>query len=278
LIHLNGYAHGALAWTAPVLMAGHDCRVAAWEAVRRTPPPIQWSEYVERVRAGLQSAEMVVAPTRALLHDLQHHHGPLPRSRVIAHGRDLASFGPGHKEPFILSSGGVCDETKNIAVLAAAASRLIWPVLVAGECTHTGGVDGKLDPLIQTGPLPREELAEFYGRASIYALPALYEPFGLAVLEAALSGCALVLSDLPSLRENWEGAALFVPAAEADAWGTVLNELAQQPDRRRSLGAQAQARARYFTPERLATRYLAAYAALRRQTKTNRGAARELVA
>ena len=29
--------------------------------------------------------------------------------------------------------------------------------------------------------------------ASVYVLPAKYEPFGLSVLEAALSGCALVL-------------------------------------------------------------------------------------
>ena len=35
-------------------------------------------------------------------------------------------------------------------------------------------------------------------------LPARYEPFGLSILEAALSGCALVLGDLPSLRELWD--------------------------------------------------------------------------
>ena len=42
-------------------------------------------------------------------------------------------------------------------------------------------------------------------RASIYALPARYEPFGLSILEAALSGAALVLGDIPSLREVWGG-------------------------------------------------------------------------
>ena len=38
-----------------------------------------------------------------------------------------------------------------------------------------------------------------------------YEPFGLAVLEAAQAGCALVLSDIPTFRELWDGAAMFVP-------------------------------------------------------------------
>ena len=61
------------------------------------------------------------------------------------------------------------------------------------------------------GRLSAGELADWYARAAIYALPARYEPFGLSALEAALSGCALVLGDIPSLREIWGDAALFVP-------------------------------------------------------------------
>jgi hypothetical protein len=61
------------------------------------------------------------------------------------------------------------------------------------------------------GELPRDALAARAGAASIYALPARYEPFGLSVLEAALSGCALVLGDIASLRETWGDAAVYVP-------------------------------------------------------------------
>ena len=43
---------------------------------------------------------------------------------------------------------------------------------------------------------------------------ARYEPFGLAVLEAAQAGCALVLSDIPTFRELWNGAAQFVPPGD----------------------------------------------------------------
>ena len=48
-------------------------------------------------------------------------------------------------------------------------------------------------------------------RCPIFVSAARYEPFGLAVLEAAQAGCALVLSDIPTFRELWDGAALFVP-------------------------------------------------------------------
>ena len=63
------------------------------------------------------------------------------------------------------------------------------------------------------------------GRAAIYALPARYEPFGLSILEAALSGCALVIGDIPSLREIWADAALFVPSDGHDAPLAHVGEL-----------------------------------------------------
>src|SRR5688572_6052780 len=39
LIHLNGYAHGALAWHAPVLIVGHSCVPSWWKAVKREQIP-----------------------------------------------------------------------------------------------------------------------------------------------------------------------------------------------------------------------------------------------
>ena len=52
-------------------------------------------------------------------------------------------------------------------------------------------------------------------RAAIFVSSSVYEPFGLAVLEAAGSGAALVLSDIPTFRELWDEAALFAPPGDA---------------------------------------------------------------
>ena len=65
------------------------------------------------------------------------------------------------------------------------------------------------------GRLDERRWPSGWPRAAIYALPARYEPFGLSALEAALSGCALVLGDIPSLREVWGDAAVFVPPDDA---------------------------------------------------------------
>jgi glycosyltransferase involved in cell wall biosynthesis len=84
-------------------------------------------------------------------------------------------------------------------------------------------------------------------RAAIFFSPALYEPFGLAVLEAAANGCALVLSDIPTFRELWTGAAVFVAARDAAGFAAAINRLADDPAEREALGRCAAARAQDFT-------------------------------
>jgi glycosyltransferase involved in cell wall biosynthesis len=109
------------------------------------------------------------------------------------------------------------------------------------------------------GRLGSGELAGWYARASIYALPARYEPFGLSALEAALSGCALALGEIPSLREVWGDAAVFVPPEDPSALETALRELIADPDRRQSMADAAGERAMRYTPPRMAEQYFATY-------------------
>ena len=86
-------------------------------------------------------------------------------------------------------------------------------------------------------------MADAYAAAAIYALPARYEPFGLSVLEAAQHGCALVLGDIDSLRENWDGAALFVDPDDAGALAASWARLAAHPTRAGRAGRAGRARA-----------------------------------
>ncbi len=263
LVHLNDYAHGALPFEAPVVVVGHSCVCSWFEAVRGTPPPPSFDRYRREVARGLAAADAVVAPTRWMLSALDRHHG-LPRGgRVVANGRSARRFPPApEKEPFILCAGRLWDEAKNAATLDAIAGELPWPVLLAGEDGHPDPAHrGRAAPrhARPLGQLSPSALASFYGRASIYALPARYEPFGLSVLEAALAGCALVLGDLPSLREVWNGAALFVDPDSPRLLAAMLRGLVDRPDLRAELSARAMARAHALSPERMAAGYLAVY-------------------
>lgn len=262
VVHLNDYAHGALPFAAPRLVVSHSCVCSWFEAVRHAPPPPSFDRYRAEVARGLAGADLVVAPTRFMLQALERHYGPLARSRVIPNGRSTPCYRPGEKEPFILCAGRLWDEAKNARLLDDAAAGLPWPVFLAGEEVHPDPAHGGAAPPRHAQPLghlPPEAMACFFQRASIYALPARYEPFGLSVLEAGLAGCALVLGDTPSLREVWGGAALFVDPDSPEMLRKLLAGLVDDPDRRAMLGALARGRALTYTPGRMAEGYVAAY-------------------
>jgi glycosyltransferase involved in cell wall biosynthesis len=259
LIHLNGYMHGSLPWTAPKLMVGHSCVLSWWRAVKGEAAPEPWNRYAREVAAGLAAADLVVAPSLAMLGALAENYGTLPRTRVILNGRDPKLFKPAAKEPIIFSAGRLWDEAKNLQALERVAPRLPWPVFVAGENHHPDGGEVRPHHTRLLGRLSQRALAAWLGRAAIYCLPARYEPFGLSVLEAALSGCTLVLGDIPSLREIWRHRAVFVPPDDPEALEEALSRLIADPDRRASLAAGSRARALQLTSERMVEAYLAAY-------------------
>ena len=255
LVHLNGFAHGALAWQAPVLVVGHSCVLSWWKAVEGGPAPARLGPYRELVRAGLRGADLLVAPTRAFLHQLEQLYAPACERRVIPNGR--RPIAPLRKQPFVLAAGRAWDEAKNLGALDRVAARVPWPVLIAG-----GGGDTGFRHARSLGVIEREELGRLLGRASVFAAPARYEPFGLGVLEAASAGCALVLGDIPSLRELWSGAARFVDPADEDAIAAALAEVIADERLRADLAGRARVRARLYTPERMAGGYQAAYQSL----------------
>jgi glycosyltransferase involved in cell wall biosynthesis len=259
IVHLNSYVYGALSWRRPTLVVGHSCVLSWWEAVKGEPAPQKWKRYQHEVVRGLHAADIVLAPTQAMLDTLKRHYGCFTRGRVVPNGRDSGRFPPGAKEPFILTVGRLWDEAKNVATLDKIATSLDWPVCVAGEDRHPSGGQVHYRAVREIGRLNPPELAHWLARAAIYALPARYEPFGLSVLEAGLAGCALVLGDIPSLRELWDDAAVFLAPDDAEGLAMTLQVLSQDSDYLADLAARARIRARQYTPQRMLMGYLAAY-------------------
>jgi glycogen synthase len=253
VVHLNAYAHGAAPFRAPKLVVGHSCVLSWWRAVQGAEAPDDWRRYRDVVTAGLHGADAVVAPTCWMLDELERLYGPLPARRAVIHNGSSASPAGGPKEPFVLAAGRFWDRAKNLAVLDAAAVGLGHPVLVAGE-TPDGFRSTAVRPL---GRLDREQLADVRSRAAVFAAPALYEPFGLGVLEAALSGCSLVLGDIPSLRELWDGAARFVDPREPEGLRAALRTALLTP-------RLAVARAERYSLEAMAAGYESLYVDLAR--------------
>jgi glycosyltransferase involved in cell wall biosynthesis len=216
VVHLNGYAHGAAPFGAPTLVSGHSCVLSWWRAVKGSEAPPEWDRYREVVRCGLQRADAVTAPSAFMLGELDDLYGPLSAPvRVIHNGSDASLRWP-PKERLVLAAGRMCDEAKNLAALEAAAPAVRAPVVIAGDGSSLGHLRPDRLDLLRT-------------RAAVFAAPARYEPFGLAILEAARAGCSLVLGDIPSLRELWDGTARFVEPDDPVALAAAINEALDEP-------------------------------------------------
>jgi glycosyltransferase involved in cell wall biosynthesis len=260
LIHLNNFCQGHLPWGTPVVMVVHSCVLSWWQGVKGQPAPAEWDAYRRRVGQGLQAADLVVAPSLAMLQQAQDLYGPFRRSQVIYNGRQSQWFGYQVKEPFILGMGRIWDEAKNLHLLAQLAPRLPWPVYLAGEARHpVTGQQQQWPNVHLLGHLGPPELRDLLARAAIFVLPARYEPFGLSALEAALSGCALVLSPLPSLQEIWGQAATYADPREPDALIRVLESLCQDEFRRNIMGFRAIRQGLQYSARQMAHEYLQAY-------------------
>jgi glycosyltransferase involved in cell wall biosynthesis len=259
IVHLNGYVHAALAWPCPVVLVAHSCVLSWWSAVKKTAPPPSYEEYRRRVAAGLSAADVVIAPTAAMLDTLRTNYDFFGAGIVMPNARDAQNFAPREKQDSIFAAGRLWDEAKNLAALKAAAPHVAWPIEVAGDSIHPNGRELQFEHVQSLGRLSSEQLAERLATSAIYALPARYEPFGLSALEAALSGCALVLGDIRSLREVWGDAAMFVPPDDYVALAETLNALIADPSMRADYAQRARNRAANFSPARMAEGYRRAY-------------------
>jgi glycosyltransferase involved in cell wall biosynthesis len=135
-------------------------------------------------------------------------------------------------------------------------------VLAAGALTGPNGERASLQHARPLGRLPAAEVAGHLARSPIFASAALYEPFGLSVLEGAQAGCALVLSDIPTFRELWEGAAVFVAPHDAGGFAESCNRLLADPALAERMGRSARARAARYTVEAMTSRTLEIYRGL----------------
>jgi glycogen synthase len=278
VVHLNQMAYTSLAdFKAPVLVVVHSDVCSWFQEVLGTPAPQEWTTYVRAVRSGLEAASIVVAPTRYQA-DLVRKHFGRSVDRVIHNGADIPADRPqgSHGEPLILTSGRAWDPAKGIEILDRALGLLASPAPPAhllGALEGPGSERFSAGRLVPHGHLPAADASRWMRDATIYVSPSLYEPFGLAPLEAALNGCALVLSDIGSFRELWDECALFFPKGNPRALADSLSCLLDEPGRVRELANRAAERARgMYSAERFTAEYLQLYTMVTRGGRGSRRA------
>jgi len=210
LLHFNNFVKSGRMWDVPVVTVFHSCVQTWWQAVNGENVPQEWNDYLELVEDSLNSSDLVIFPTEAIRNAAWAAHRIYTESLVVHNCRELAITGKAKKEKIILCTGRIWDEAKNLSLLCSLADQLPWPIYVAGATMKPNSSEKmELNNVRFLGKLNTEEMNYWLERTEIYVNPTLYEPFGLAVLEAAKARCALVLSNLETLTEVWGENALY---------------------------------------------------------------------
>jgi glycosyltransferase involved in cell wall biosynthesis len=248
------------AFDQPCVAVQHSCVATWWEAVKgtRLQDDFRWRR--DLTEAGLKLADAVVAPSNAFAAATTRTYG-VP-ALAVHNGRTPRKLRPLPQGDFVFTAARLWDAGKNVAVLDRAAAMIDAPVQAAGPTRGPNGASVTLDKVVTLGELSETKLAGVLAAKPIFASAALYEPFGLSVLEAAQSGCALVLSDIPTHREMWGGAAAFVDPRDGAGFAEAIGQLLRDRAKRERLGNRAATRARHYSPERMARSMAQIYVSL----------------
>ena len=202
--------------------------------------------YRDEVAAGLAAANAVIAPTQALLDVLEEIYRIELRGLVIRNGIDPKPFIVRDKVGQILSVGRVWDDARTFALLDFIAPEVAWPILIAGDAASpVSNRRSSFAHLRLLGKLNHSAVCQEMSRTAIYAAPAWYEPFGLAVLGAALSRC-VDIGGYPD-RELWRDAAILIEPSDARCWKAAFSKMLDDGPAR---GAGEAARKRALTLNR----------------------------
>lgn len=120
-----------------------------------------------------------------------------------------------------------------------------WHLHIAGDGVERNAVAALLAPfegaVTFLGACDADAMQRAYQTASILFWPGVNEAFGLTYLEAQAAGIPVVAQDRPGVREVLAPGIHPSPDAGPSALATQLNALINDPEARKSAGAQARA-------------------------------------
>ena len=258
LLHLNAPAQAAhLKTDLPRIVVSHSCMPSWWYIVRGGQLPEDWEWRQRENRQGFEAANATIVPSGAHADILTECYGRIAGLEVVHNGIGAVLHGQ-EKESFAFAAGRWWDEGKNGRIFNGIDNALGWPLVLAGAKVgpsgETAGYAGET-----LGDMPHHRVMEFMRRAAVVVSPSLYEPFGLAVLEAARAGAAVAVANIPTYRELWRDAVLYFDPRDPRTLREALSRLAGDPALRQAMGDRALAASRRYTPSRQAEAMLAIY-------------------
>ena len=105
-----------------------------------------------------------------------------------------------------------------------------YQLVITGEKKGTynkllikAGKNCLIDDIVFTGFIPEEEMPMMISAASLFVFPSLYEGFGIPLLEAMACGTPLLVSNVSSIPEVVESAALLFDPYDINEMANAIN-------------------------------------------------------
>lgn len=276
VVHATGLAIPPVAGSALVSTV-HDLAVEHMPEV----VPVPWRQIYRRgLKRTLDESKVICAVSEATRQGIIDGHGVDPdRILVTPEAPNVTPAGPadddvfkriGLEGPYVLNVGTVEPRKNQVRLVKAfvdAGPHLAGHTLVLAGIPGWGQeeVEKAIEKLkvthrvILTGKVTNLELASLYSRAAIFALPSLYEGFGIPLVEAMAFGIPSVAGATPALAELAGDAALLADPRDANALAQALEQLASDEALRTRLSAASTARAARYTWAETARLTLSAY-------------------
>lgn len=208
------------------------------------PSGVVGRQVVERL--GVEQDRVVVVPEGV-------------SERVAPTGATSTGSSPGR--PYLLAVGALI-ERKNLAVVIDALATLdplaAPDLLIVGEGEHRAALEQAIESHRLTarvrllGRVSDDVLAGLLAGALGLVHPALFEGFGLTIVEAMRAEVPVLASTAGSLPEVVGDAGVLLDPLDSDAWAAAIQRLASDEDWRGELVARGRDRAADFTWERAA--------------------------
>lgn len=233
---------------------------------------LEWS-----TRRALRKAKKVIVPTEAVARDLKKYYGANEgRMMVIPHGRlslaqvsrqqiadALKHYQLETKEPIFFFIGRL--ETKKNLLVLLDAWAMVQKKIGKGRLFLGGMYGHGFDDLfkrmerddlrgtvIAPGYISEEDVAGIFQAATAFVMPSREEGFGLPILQSFEADSAVICSDIESLREVAEDAALYADPGKPADFAKQMLRLIEEPGLKEKLVQKGHKRLALFSWERAA--------------------------